>query len=84
VALPANEPETGAYVPLALLFRIPGYSGVQNPTEQVVQNAIDHYGEPDGHGKAVMDCAMQLKNGDFEGAYTTLQSHANWVAGARH
>jgi hypothetical protein len=80
----AKDPETAAEVALVLLYRKLGYSGVHNPTNDAVQKAIDNFGEGDGrYGKAVMDCAKQLKNGDFRGAYTTLQDYANWVAGGR-
>jgi hypothetical protein len=80
----AKDPETAAEVALALLYRKLGYAGVQNPTDEAVQTAIDNFGEVDGrYGKAVMDCAKQLKNGDFSGAISTLQTYANWVAGGR-
>jgi hypothetical protein len=37
------------------------------------------FGEHDGpYGKAVVDCAAKLNNGDFSGAFGTLQDYANW------
>jgi len=80
----AKDAETSAEVALALLYRKLGYGGVENPTDDSIQTAIDNFGEGDGrYGKAVMDCAKQLKNGDFSGAMNTLQTYANWVAGGR-
>jgi hypothetical protein len=80
----AKDPLVAAEVALALLYRKLGSSGVQNPTDTAVQRAIDNFGEGDGrYGQAVMDCAKQLQSGDFLGAYNTLQSYANWVAGGR-
>ncbi len=80
----AKDPELAAEVALALLFRKLGYNRVQSPSDDAVQGAIDKFGENDGrYGKTVMECAKQLKAGDFAGAYSTLQTYADWVAGGR-
>jgi RHS repeat-associated protein len=80
----AQDPYTSAMVALALLTRNLGYGGVQNPTAAAVQSAIDKFGENDGrYGQAVVDCAKELQAGDFDNAYNTLQSYANWIAQGR-
>ena len=80
----AKDPYTAAVVALALLTRNLGYGGVQNPTTATVTEAIDKFGEHDGqYGRAVVDCADKLKNGDFSGAIGALENYANWVQGGR-
>jgi RHS repeat-associated protein len=80
----AKDPGQAAAVALALLYRKLGYSGVQNPTEDAIRRAIDNFGEGDGrYGQAVMDCANQMKAGNFAGVYATLEGYAQWVAGGR-
>jgi hypothetical protein len=75
------DPSTAAYVALAFLYRKLGYDGVGNPTADAVKEAIDKFGEHDGHyGQAVMDCAAKLAAGDFSAAFGVLVDYANWAA----
>jgi len=69
---------------LALLCRELGYSGLLNPGDDAIRRAIDNFGEGDGrYGQAVTDCANQMKAGNFEGVYSTLEGYARWVARGR-
>ncbi|MEW5979460.1 MAG: transglycosylase SLT domain-containing protein [Acidobacteriota bacterium] len=43
-----RDPKTSASVAIGLLYRKLGYDGVQNPTEQAIERAIDSFGEGDG------------------------------------
>lgn len=80
----AQDPYTAATVALALLTRNLGYSGVQNPSASAITEAVDKFGEHDGrYGQSVVDCARNLADGDFSGAFKVLQNYANWVAGGR-
>jgi RHS repeat-associated protein len=80
----ARDPEISATVALALLFRKLGYDGVGNPTDDAIQKAIDNYGEGDGrYGRAVMECANELKRGSFQTAFDVLDQYATWVRNGR-
>lgn len=74
----AKDAYTAATVALALLYRSLGYGGVDMPTVEAIQQAIDKFGEHDGrYGQAVMDCADKLRRGDFAGALEILSDYAS-------
>jgi hypothetical protein len=63
------------------MYRKLGYSGVANPTDKAIENAIDNFGEVDGrYGRSAMECARELDKGNFTNAYGVLYHYNKWVA----
>jgi hypothetical protein len=75
----AQDPTDATAAMLALLDRDLGYSGMQNPTQSAIQDAIDNAGQGDGHyGPAVMNCAQSLASGNFGAAMGYVQQYLTW------
>jgi RHS repeat-associated protein len=64
------NPTLATEATLGALYAYLGYSGVQNPTQQAVTNALNRYGgdSTGAYGKAVMNCAQNLVSGNFGAA----------------
>jgi hypothetical protein len=78
----ARDAGTAALIALALLSKKLGYSGLANPTQAAITEAIDKFGEHDGrYGQAVVDCARALESNDFTRAHSILYQYANWKRG---
>jgi RHS repeat-associated protein len=75
----AQNPTAATVAMLDLLNKNLGSSGVTNPTQSAVQNAIDEAGENNGrYGQAVMNCAHSLASGNFATAMGYVQQYLTW------